>query len=212
MTKENNINSKEGFTIIEVVLVLAIAGLIFLMVFVALPALQRSQRDTARRNDLARVDTSLTQYQTNNQNTNNNTNLPTEGVVAPQANSSSYPEGCQSNSACMFIMRYMNAGDSDAATINEFEDADGTVYGLSITAYGNEVKKPSDGATYGLNYVSGTDGKNVYSYTGLNNMDHMIYIITSAMCSGETAVSGSKRDYAILYRLEGSGVYCIDNR
>ena len=38
-----------GFTIIEVVLVLAIAGLIFLMVFVALPALQRSQRDSLRR-------------------------------------------------------------------------------------------------------------------------------------------------------------------
>ena len=43
-----------GFTIIEVVLVLAIAGLIFLMVFIALPALQRSQRDTQRRDDIAR--------------------------------------------------------------------------------------------------------------------------------------------------------------
>ena len=73
---KKNINSKQGFTIIEVVLVLAIAGLIFLMVFVALPALQRSQRDTARRNDLARVDTSLVQYQTNNQGTNDGTNLP----------------------------------------------------------------------------------------------------------------------------------------
>ena len=39
---KQNINSKKGFTIIEVVLVLAIAGLIFLMVFVALPALQRA--------------------------------------------------------------------------------------------------------------------------------------------------------------------------
>ncbi len=42
-----------GFTIIEVALVLAIAGLIFLVVFLALPALQRSQRDTARRQDVA---------------------------------------------------------------------------------------------------------------------------------------------------------------
>ena len=42
-------NRKEGFTIIEVVLVLAIAGLIFLMVFLALPALQRSQRDSQRK-------------------------------------------------------------------------------------------------------------------------------------------------------------------
>jgi hypothetical protein cdiviTM7_02704 len=39
---------KNGFTIIEVVLVLAVAGLIFLMVFLALPALQRSQRDTRK--------------------------------------------------------------------------------------------------------------------------------------------------------------------
>ncbi len=40
---------EKGFTIIEVVLVLAIAALIFLMVFIALPALQRNQRDTARK-------------------------------------------------------------------------------------------------------------------------------------------------------------------
>ncbi len=32
-------NSKRGFTLIEVILVLAIAALIFLMIFVALPAL-----------------------------------------------------------------------------------------------------------------------------------------------------------------------------
>lgn len=61
-----NTKSKKGFTIIEVVLVLAIAGLIFLMVFIALPALQRSQRDTQRRNDLSRVITAIQNYQTNN--------------------------------------------------------------------------------------------------------------------------------------------------
>ena len=50
LNKERNRSSQAGgFTIIEVVLVLAIAGLIFLMVFVALPALQRSQRDTQRK-------------------------------------------------------------------------------------------------------------------------------------------------------------------
>ena len=54
--------NKKGFTIIEVVLVLAIAGLIFLMVFLALPALQRSQRDTARKNDLSRLVAALNDY------------------------------------------------------------------------------------------------------------------------------------------------------
>lgn len=59
-------NKEKGFTIIEVVLVLAIAGLIFLMVFIALPALQRGQRDTQRRDDVSRFVSQLTSYSTNN--------------------------------------------------------------------------------------------------------------------------------------------------
>lgn len=59
-------NKEKGFTIIEVVLVLAIAGLIFLMVFIALPALQRGQRDTQRKNDLSRAMTAVAAYQSNN--------------------------------------------------------------------------------------------------------------------------------------------------
>ncbi len=56
----------KGFTIIEVVLVLAIAGLIFLMVLIALPALQRSQRDNQRRQDVSKFMSQLTSYSTNN--------------------------------------------------------------------------------------------------------------------------------------------------
>ncbi len=51
-----------GFTIIEVALVLAIAGLIFLVVFLALPALQRSQRDNARKQDAAHIATAIEQF------------------------------------------------------------------------------------------------------------------------------------------------------
>lgn len=58
INKNQNL-AKKGFTIIEVVLVLAIAGLIFLMVFLALPVLQRSQRDTQRKQDVAMVVTAL---------------------------------------------------------------------------------------------------------------------------------------------------------
>jgi type IV pilus assembly protein PilA len=58
--------TNKGFTIIEVVLVLAIAGLIFLMVFVALPALQSGQRDTARKSDVSNVAAAVTSYANNN--------------------------------------------------------------------------------------------------------------------------------------------------
>ncbi|MFZ1458679.1 MAG: type II secretion system protein [Candidatus Saccharimonadales bacterium] len=61
-----NTTRTKGFTIIEVVLVLAIAGLIFLMVFIALPALQKGQRDTQRRQDLSRFASQIAQYQANN--------------------------------------------------------------------------------------------------------------------------------------------------
>jgi len=46
---------QKGFTIIEVLIVLAIAGLILLIVFLAVPALQRNSRDTSRRNDVSRI-------------------------------------------------------------------------------------------------------------------------------------------------------------
>ena len=62
----NKLQTKKGFTIIEVVLVLAIAGLIFLMVFIALPALQRNQRDTQRKNDLSRIQSAINSFQANN--------------------------------------------------------------------------------------------------------------------------------------------------
>lgn len=60
-----NTTRTKGFTIIEVVLVLAIAGLIFLMVFIALPALQRGQRDTGRKNDVSTVAAAVNSYRAN---------------------------------------------------------------------------------------------------------------------------------------------------
>ena len=67
MVRKNFLQERErGFTIIEVVLVLAVAGLIFLMIFLALPALQRSQRDTQRKSDIANLKAAITQYRTNN--------------------------------------------------------------------------------------------------------------------------------------------------
>lgn len=56
---------QKGFTIIEVVLVLAIAALIFLMIFVALPALQRGQANSARKSDAATVAAAINTYRTN---------------------------------------------------------------------------------------------------------------------------------------------------
>lgn len=66
----SNSKKEKGFTIIEVVLVLAIAGLIFLVVFLALPALQKSQRDQQRRSDVGRLVSAVQTYKSNNNGSN----------------------------------------------------------------------------------------------------------------------------------------------
>jgi prepilin-type N-terminal cleavage/methylation domain-containing protein len=68
-------NKQRGFTIIEVALVLAVAALIFLVVFLAVPALQRNQRDDARKRDVSNTVQAVT-----NAVANTNTAL-TAGLV-----------------------------------------------------------------------------------------------------------------------------------
>jgi prepilin-type N-terminal cleavage/methylation domain-containing protein len=56
----------DGFTIIEVLIVLAIAGLILLIVFLAVPALQRNSRNTQRKNDVATMLGAVNEFSNNN--------------------------------------------------------------------------------------------------------------------------------------------------
>lgn len=67
----------KGFTIIEVLIVLAIAGLIMLIVFLAVPALQRNSRNTQMKNSASAVLSAVTEF-TNN----NNGVLPTKLTAA----------------------------------------------------------------------------------------------------------------------------------
>lgn len=47
------INKQRGFTVIEVMIVLAVAGLSILIVFMAVPALRRNNRNAQRKTDVA---------------------------------------------------------------------------------------------------------------------------------------------------------------
>lgn len=98
--------TNSAFTIIEVVLVLAIAGLIFLMVFIALPALQRNQRDTQRKNDMSRLKTAIDNYKANNR-----------GQIPTELNNASQPF-----SSFSFGVNYLKADQG------EFNDPDGEPY------------------------------------------------------------------------------------
>ncbi|MDB5185914.1 MAG: hypothetical protein JWL85_437 [Candidatus Saccharibacteria bacterium] len=65
MTKNLKQNIK-GFTIIEVLIVLAIAGLIMLIVFLAVPALQRNSRNTQAKNAASAILGGVSEFSNNN--------------------------------------------------------------------------------------------------------------------------------------------------
>jgi prepilin-type N-terminal cleavage/methylation domain-containing protein len=64
--KLKQLRAKEGFTIIEVIIVLVIGAVIMLAVFLVVPQLQRTQRNSARQNAARRAFTALEQNATNN--------------------------------------------------------------------------------------------------------------------------------------------------
>lgn len=181
MTIERRDDPRSGFTIIEVVLVLAIAGLIFLMVFIALPALQRSQRDTQRRDDLARLATAITQYQTNNNNR------------LPNYAQDPLTVDCDSTGCDTFIENYLGGAE-------EFSDPLTTIgYSITFQALSN-----GDSEMDAVNTFDDDDVEN-------SGDGYRIMVYTHAQCNGEYAeYSSSQLDYAIVYKLEGSGTACID--
>ncbi len=64
---------EEGFTIIEVLIVLAIVGLMMLIVFMAVPALQRNSRNTAIKNDVQNILGGVAEF-----SSANNGSMPTD--------------------------------------------------------------------------------------------------------------------------------------
>lgn len=193
--KQRQINSKKGFTIIEVVLVLAIAALIFLMVFLALPALGRSQRDTQRKEDLSRMATAVTNYQSNNSGANPTGTGQVQGKAEfTPSDIATFGRGTWGD----FYAKYLLVQDG---TKDKFADPDGTPYSLNVMSCGASLKN-------GESCQNGQKDKITWTQQAEK---HEINVITNASCDGETAVySSGARKIALLYKAEQGGVLCRD--
>lgn len=182
--------NKKGFTIIEVVLVLAIGGLIFLMVFIALPALQRSQRNTQRRSDVDRVASAIIDYQKHNKG-----NLPFSNYNFDQKFATRYID-----SNCVYDGRN-NSSPAVGGTYvyvnckEGFTDPDGSPYTIGVARGRNQFPFISDEQKWGDN--------------------HTIYVANESKCDSSkedgTIYTGHERDFVVVYMLEGGSVYCKDN-
>jgi len=179
---------KSAFTIIEVVLVLAIAGLIFLMVFIALPALQRNQRNTQRRQDLSRISLALIEYASNN--------------------SGRLPFGSDEIGEYFdvdFVPKYL---DSSCNSETEYLNS-GSLPAYPFLCSGDGFRDPS-----GKEYVIvNADIEGEFSFDGLKAELGDIYVSDEAGCGedGFGYYAGQKSKYALSTRLEGGAWYCLDN-
>ncbi len=178
---------RNAFTIIEVVLVLAIAGLIFLMVFIALPALQRSQRNAQRRQDLSRISSAIIEYASNNSG-----NLP--------FGSDEVGEYFDVD----FVPKYL-----DSSCSPETEYLSGGLPAYSFSCFNDSFRDPN-GNEYAIvdMDISGSIG-----FDSIESNINDIYVSDEARCSsnGFEYFGGSRSKYAIAIVLEGSAWYCLDN-
>ena len=187
MVKKNNIKDKRGFTIIEVVLVLAIAGLIFLMVFIALPALQRSQRNTQRRDDYSMLVTAVNSYMASNNGKLGNlikSNQPTRLKNSRWVNSTGEdPNG--------------NPYEVTATTYQLWNTAGGKTPSDSIVEDSSNSTR-SDGTT-------STSGSQVFVVIKANCSG------VDANGDPQPAADTAARAFAVYGYLEGGSVFCQDS-
>lgn len=133
---------QEGFTIIEVLIVLAIAGLIMLIVFLAVPALQRNSRNTQRTNDVANILGAVNEYMNNN-----NGALPPNASTVGGAGSTTATIGSSGNSVEVTLGYYTADRISiatGAATGNDDEEQMRILKGASCNG-SNAVAGPTRG-------------------------------------------------------------------
>jgi len=139
----------QGFTIIEVMIVLAIAGLILVVVLIAIPQLQRNQRNSARQQILSRISTELSSYAGNNSGA-----FP----AAATADTAGNFGGNASTDTNSFVGKYIKG-------TNVNDPSTGSPVTFSV---GSPATAPAQGEVkYVLSAECGTDGS-INSLTGQN--------------------------------------------
>ena len=144
MQKQTIKSKQEGFTIIEVLIVLAIAALILLVVFLAVPGLQRSQTNNAIKNDATHIATSYTNYYSNNTSTWPTTAANITSIVNDAAGISKLM-GTTTNVKTVANMPAL-------ASNNWYYITDSVVYTTPATANGIYATIAQQGVTCGSTY------------------------------------------------------------
>lgn len=196
----------KGFTMVEVVLVLAISGAIFAAIFIALNGVWADERDNERRTDVMAFIRELKNFQTNN----------SRGALP----GSSGDEKKLFDEGKTITVVFKDDGKVDTAKTNSIISSDTSWYGFYKDYFDINFTDP-DGPRYNLSVVrcsatgvekrcTNTELDDIRSGTFSNSpLSYTMSVVTEAVCDGEDAKkSRNARNVAVLYRMEAGGVYC----
>ena len=180
----------DGFTLIEITLVLAIAGLVFAAIFIALSGVWADERDNERRSDMMEFIRQLKNYQTNN----------SRGALP-------VGEGRISGEDIMKARCVKNGKTGCQQPLSTYED---NTWGGFYRDYFNDSFADPDGVNYDLSIAKCNSSVPLDSSCSIaTSSAYTLYVTTGAVCYGEDAVrSANARNVAVLYKMEAGGTYC----
>ena len=186
------------------------------MVFIALPALQRSQRNTRRRQDIARIATAFTDYESNNGRMPYTGNPGFTSYPDSGASGDGMPSG---NPVKSFIIKYIDEACSTDGTPQNFKgdncsdqlkDPDGSPYILKYSA------TPFDNMTGEMSVTDSGSGISFgKSYYINGEYRHTIGVFPNTKCGTNESniIPGQgENQFSLVYMLEGGSYYCVDNQ
>lgn len=189
--------SKKGFTIIEVVLVLAIAGLIFAAIFIIFPSLQRAQRDAQRKSNLALIVSQLNSWE------------QTHRYTLSDAYSNFKQDQRKGRDFCTFFNDYIKDDIVDPATGEAYKVA---LWGTTRVIDCRTGKEYDRGAFDPYVHVDPNKSQDSWALMEVGDMQYD----DSAYCEGEAfndhvGKNNGLKIFALRIRLENGYTYCLDN-
>lgn len=184
--------NSSGFPIIEVVLVLAVGGLVFLAVFLALPGMQLAQRDNQRKSDVGVVVAAVRTYIVDHDN-----QLPPDSGVTEVGNLDVNGDGVIDDDERQQIWQDGNPSNDLAPYIRE-------VIGNGVTTHVS---------VYDTTRVSGLN-----VMVGSTDRDGLITVFLGAKCPTQfprpnvmaMILTQNKQNVAVFRYLEAGNNFCRD--
>ncbi len=192
---------KHGFTIIEVSLVLAIAGLILVMAFIAVPTLQRQARDAKRKEDTMTFLQALKKYQQNNRGQLPKISYDNDGVdmISSIVNFKLYDN----------MNTWFDSPPENIPWVKFYNDYLGDNFtnpnGTKYSFYIQNIDECGSLESWCYDYISTEVSEN-----GFDERVADFYIFPSSNCeNGQPVKTSNSRNLAIVTLLE-SGTYCAN--